>query len=276
VIEVGPGSGQLARAILRLSRPPGLLRHLRPPPFTYHLVERSPILREQQRRLLGRTARWHQCVEDALTATDGHAFLFSNELIDAFPVRVFRCDGTVPDGTGPEAASWSELHLQLAARQLAETWLPSGTLPDSAVFSHQWPAGQRVEVHESAHDWLARWQTHWKSGELLTIDYGGHSPDLYRRAPAGTLRAYYHHERLTGPDVYTLAGRRDLTADVNFDDLQRWGDSLGLRTHSLITQRDFLFPHLDPDHSSVADRFLTDADGPGTSFKVLRQRKGNP
>jgi len=38
---------------------------------------------------------------------------------------------------------------------------------------------------------------------MLTIDYGDTCPALYLRRPRGTLRAYAHHQRLEGYDVYT-------------------------------------------------------------------------
>ena len=47
------------------------------------------------------------------------------------------------------------------------------------------------------------------------------APALYRRRPSGTLRAYAHHQRLEGREVYAGFGLRDLTADVNFSDLQQ-------------------------------------------------------
>ena len=62
---------------------------------------------------------------------------------------------------------------------------------------------------------------------MLTIDYGAAIPGLYHRRPSGTLRAYAHHQRLTGPDVYASFGRRDITADVNFTDMENWARDLG-------------------------------------------------
>ena len=68
-----------------------------------------------------------------------------------------------------------------------------------------------------------------------------------------------------------MPGHQDLTADVNFDDLVRWGEQLGLETVSLDTQAEFL--DLDPDTLGPEDRFLTDPDGAGGAFKVLVQAK---
>ncbi len=68
---------------------------------------------------------------------------------------------------------------------------------------------------------------------MLTIDYGGTTDEIYHRRPSGTLRAYRGQQRLTGGDVYELPGRQDITADVNFDDLQGWARELGWKTEGM-------------------------------------------
>jgi SAM-dependent MidA family methyltransferase len=265
VIEIGAGTGQLAIAVLRHLGAFGLGRRLGLPVrrgtrLTYHIVERSPALESIQRRLLRRAARWHRTVEDALAAANGRASLFSNELVDAFPPRVFRRDN-----------DWSELFLALRNGALGEVWQPADSQPSSTAFDHPWPVGQRLEVHQSYRDWLASWQPHWTAGELLTIDYGGSPSEIYHRRPAGSLRAYYRHQRQNGPQLYELAGRKDLTADVNFDDLEAWGRELGLETISRTDQRDWLATF--SDQPNAADHFLTDPHGAGSAFKVLVQRR---
>ncbi|MCS5540795.1 MAG: SAM-dependent methyltransferase, partial [Roseibacillus sp.] len=114
---------------------------------------------------------------------------------------------------------------------------------------------------------------HWKAGHLLTIDYGGAADEIYHRKPAGTIRGYYHHEHVTGTNLYQLPGRQNLTADVNFDDLARWGEELGLHDHRLVTQRKYCSPFLGKS-SSLAERFLTNLHGAGQAFKVLVQERG--
>jgi SAM-dependent MidA family methyltransferase len=252
VLEIGAGTGALTKAVRRAL--PFLLRRR----TRFHIVEHSPVLRSTQQQLLGRKASWHDSVTEALHATGGSAFIFSNELVDAFPPRVFQI---TPDG-------WQELFLTLNNGGLRESWQTAHALPDSTMFSQNWPDGQRIEIHESYRSWLADWLPAWSGESLLTIDYGGSPLDIYRRRPAGSLRAYLRHQVLAGPAIYESPGRRDLTADVNFDDLCHWGESLGLRTVALTTQREFLRPHARP---TAADRFLTDPDGAGTAFKVLRQ-----
>lgn len=256
LIEIGAGTGALTAAV-RDHLP--LLTRCR---ARFHIVERSPRLREAQQALLGERVHWHDTMTDALHATRGSAFIFSNELVDAFPVRVFRPIGT----------TWEELFVEADGNVLGEAWLVAGDLPDSGVFRHQWPDRQRLEVHDSYQSWLAGWLPDWKCGQFLTIDYGGPPSAIYHRRPAGSLRAYLHHQVFTGTELYQHAGRQDLTADVNFDDLRDWSRQLKPdSTVALNSQRDFLAPHT---RGKASDTFLTDPDGAGNAFQVLTQSLG--
>lgn len=253
LIEAGPGEGRLAAEVLRALP---WHRRLR---TRLHLVERSRPLREKQRALLGSRARWHDSVQDALAACGGRACLYSNELIDAFPVRRFR----------READGWSELFLR-PGDPPSELWQPADDLPASSLFELDHPPGQRIEIHDSVRDWLHGWLPRWQAGETLTIDYGDEAETLYRRRPSGTFRAYLLQQRLEGPDALRNAGRQDLTADVNFTDLIRWTGPAS-RESELLTQRGFLLPHVAP--GNAADGALTDPHGAGHAFRVLIFRK---
>ncbi|MCW1924863.1 SAM-dependent methyltransferase [Luteolibacter arcticus] len=246
LIELGPGEGVLAEAVMKTFpwwKKPRL-----------HLVERSVPLREKQAARLGKRVIWHDTIESALDACGGKACIYSNEFADAFPVRRFRRD---TDG-------WSELFLTPQ-----ESWQPCESLPESTVFTLTFSPGQIVEVAESYHDWLRGWLPHWKAGRMLTIDYGALVEPLYHRRPRGTVRAYLLQQRLEGPAIYENPGRQDLTTDVNFTDLQAWS-SPQAETVKLTTQREFLLPHANP--ADPADAHAVDADGAGGSFLVLEQR----
>jgi SAM-dependent MidA family methyltransferase len=218
VIECGPGSGALATSVMKSF---GWLGRRK---VDLHLVEKSEPLRgEQQTRVRG---TWHSTVEEALAACEGKALIYHNEFLDAFPCRVFR----------KESAGWTELHLRIVDGKLTEIFLPpQRPLPDSRIFEHAWPDGQRIEVFASVRDWMKDLSKAWREGAMLSIDYGGLSSEIYDRRPQGTLRAYRGQQRLTGAEVYELPGRQDITADVNFDDLQRWAQELGWETGCLTS-----------------------------------------
>jgi SAM-dependent MidA family methyltransferase len=253
LIEIGPGEGVLAIAVLR-----GLPWHIRWK-TRLHLVETSSPLAQIQRKLLGSRATWHASPAEALAACDGRAVIFSNELVDAFPVRGFE---NTADG-------WREIALTFDAEGKAtESLLSPAPLPPSSAFSPSHPPGQRIEVHDSYRRWLADWLPQWRAGRLLTIDYGSAADTLYHRRPRGTLRGYLLQQRLEGPAIYQNPGRQDLTADVNFSDLIEWsrpwtGD------HRLQTMAAFL-----RERGKTTDAGLTDEDGAGGAFMVLDQLCG--
>jgi SAM-dependent MidA family methyltransferase len=212
VIECGPGDGSLAAGIMKTF---GWLERRR---WSLHLVETSEPLRAQQQAKLGARAVWHRTMGEALAACHGRALIYHNEFFDAFPCRVFR----------RERDGWTELHLQVAEGRLAEVFVPPRRpRPDSSVFAGDWPDGQRIEVFASVGDWMRGLVPAWCEGAMLAIDYGGSLQEIYHRRTVGTLRAYRGQERLTGEAVCELPGRQDITADVNFEDLVRWGRGVG-------------------------------------------------
>ncbi len=260
LIEIGPGTGQLHRDLRRALGWRGRLG------LRSHLVERSPKLRAVQRRTLGPASwrvSWHDHPAAALQAAGGRALIFSNELVDAFPVTLLQREGGV----------WQEVWLELMpGGRLVETLRPPGSPPGTSLEAAGFAEGQRIEVHDSYREWLGGWLPGWKAGMMLTIDYGSEAAQLYHRRPDGTLRGYHRHQRLEGPQLYRDPGHCDLTADVNFTDLQQWGRADGLKSVLLETQSQFLARHAIPRNR--ADEWLADAAGPGGAFLCLQQKPG--
>ena len=85
VIEVGAGNGALMETVRKSL---GWWKRRR---FEWHIVETSVALREQQKQRLGSAVTWHENIESALRACGGAAFIYHNELLDAFPVRLVQC-----------------------------------------------------------------------------------------------------------------------------------------------------------------------------------------
>jgi SAM-dependent MidA family methyltransferase len=109
---------------------------------------------------------------------------------------------------------------------------------------------------------------------MLTIDYGDQQMAQRRLPVQGTLRAYWKHQRFTGREIYARFGKQDITADVNFSDLIRWGEELGWRSELLATQREFLGTRLTPSQIGMTSgRFSTTSDA-GDAFMVLEQSTG--
>ncbi len=254
LIEIGPGEGTLAAAVLK--HLPWRVRWR----TRLHLVETSAPLADRQRELLGKRATWHRSMTDALESCGGDAVIFSNELVDAFPVRRFQ----------KTAVGWQELAVYFDDRKRpCESLLSPAPLPDSSSFLESHPPGQWIEVHDSYRRYLTGWMPSWKSGQMLTIDYGAPTETLYQRRPRGTLRAYLLQQRLEGAEIYANPGRQDLTADVNFTDLMRWSQPW-TREQRIMDFSGFLreFTLLNS-----TDHDLADPSGAGAAFLVLIQNR---
>lgn len=246
VVEVGAGSGKLMHDIMQQ------LSYLFRRRCHFHIVETSDPLVEVQQKKLSKNVNWHKSLADCLTQTKGEAVIYSNELIDAFPVRVFKF----------QENKWSELYVHKKSR--SEVFQSNSNPNNSAANT---ATNQRIEVHNSYKEWLETNLSSLNKGSMLTIDYGDKYPSLYHKKPHGTLRAYSHHTALTGLAVYQNIGHQDITCDVNFTDIISWSEQLGLVTVDFVSQSKFI------QSSHIVDQFLTDKNGAGTAFKVLKQRK---
>lgn len=237
VIEVGAGNGQLMEQVQRYL---GLWRRWQ---MRFHIVETSPVLREQQqKRLKGVT--WHETLESALAAMGGDAWIYHNELLDAFPTTLIEWRN----------GSWHEIWVPEELRPLEFDPQPFSVLKHTTFAE-----GQRCEIHPSIRDWLQTWSPHWKRGQMLTIDYGDEFPALYHRRPSGTLRGYLMHQRLYWPDVLQSPGRMDLTADINFTDYRAWCREVSFDEISYQTMAEW---------SGYGE-----ADGAGEAFKCVIHRR---
>ena len=254
-IEIGGGNGDLA---LSIARELGFWGRLR---ARYYMVDRSPSLRRLQALVGGNFVRVYSTPQQALKHAGGRAFIFSNELPDAFPARLFTYRG----------GEWQELGLSIDGGGIAETARPCSQLPQSSAFARYAQEGQVVEVHESYRKWYAAWQPAWKSGSYVTIDYGEPCDTLYYRRPAGTLRGYKAHTLLSRHELPALAGHCDITADVNFTDLRLMAEeNVGDLVH-YMNQRDYLKEWADP--ANAADAHLIATPGAGDHFSVLVQHR---
>jgi len=262
LIEVGGGGGDLAFSLLKALGWWGR-RGLR-----YHLVEISqPLQAQQEKRLRGLPARWHATIETALAEAQGRALILSNELVDAFP-----CEQYVRRGE-----AWRQIRLRWAEGRLQEFEAAAESFPPGSALARQAAEGERIEVHAAYRQWLGGWRGLWQEGAMVTVDYGDLVDQVYHRRPRGTLRGYAHHQLVEGAELYAAPGKRDLTADVNFTDLQAWGAALGLRGEPLSTQAGFLRRWGPPgaaDSEDPAVRYLLAPEGMGGAFKVLEQRPG--
>jgi SAM-dependent MidA family methyltransferase len=258
IIEPGVGSGALAKVILSQIRPWSQVRY-----FGVDLRSDSAILDKS----VSKRRRFHlfDSMEAALREANGQAIIISNEFVDAFP-----CRRLVRLETG-----LADIYLQYEDDQWQQKLSPASISFACSALDAGFGVGQTIEVHESFREWLANVSGQLDAGAILTIDYGGRPEDIYYRRQDGTVRGYFHQQRIEGIDIFNRAGYQDLTADVNFVDLQVWGDSVALKTVDYLTQREFV-GRWNPSALKRADaaaEFTLNKNGAGTAFKVLHQRK---
>jgi SAM-dependent MidA family methyltransferase len=234
LIELGPGSGAMAAALLRA------LAKLDALPTRYGMLETSADLRARQAETLrarvpefAARAYWL----DAPPAQAWQGVLLANEVVDALPARAFVVrDAAVfertvlVDDTG--AFCWGERPAEAAvsARALALRDA-GGSAAVSPFFGEYLP---QLDA------WVRAVTEQLTRGLALFVDYGYPRAQCY--APhhrAGTLMAHYRHR--AHDDVLRWVGLQDLTVSVDFTALAEAGTRAGLDLALYASQAQFLF-----------------------------------
>jgi SAM-dependent MidA family methyltransferase len=233
VVEVGAGSGILAKDILDyLSRNyPDFYQSL-----SYIIIEQSQKLREQQQATLAGYARvsWQNWTDLANNSLVG--CVFSNELIDAFPVhRVVIESGELREIYLGLGKPFLEIIGELSTDRIKDYF----DLVGINIPSQLYPEGYQTEVNLLALDWLETVNQKLDRGYILTIDYGYTAEKYYHpQRSQGTLQCYRQHQRYDNP--YLFVGEQDITTHVDFTALQRQGEKLCLQNLGFTQQGLFL------------------------------------
>jgi SAM-dependent MidA family methyltransferase len=172
--------------------------------------------------------------DEGFTKPLENVIVFSNELLDAFPVhRVLMRGGRLRElFVGLDARGefvWAE--GEPSTPRLAEHFARMGL---------GLAEGQTAEVNLCAEEWVARVARLVGRGYVFTVDYGDEAENLlgapHRRE--GTLRAFRGHEMFE--DVLRSPGAQDLTTTVNWTQVIAAGERAGLQTVALERLDTFL------------------------------------
>ena len=239
VVEAGAHDGQLAKDILTW------LQSSRPELFgriEYSFIEPSARRQEWQRetlKIFAPRVRWFKDFENLSLVTRHsplNSIIFSNELLDAFPVHRFGWDA--------KSKNWFEWGVVAEGEQfiwakLENSGLPSSILNIPSPLLEVLPDGYIIETSPAAENWWREAAAALARGKLLAIDYGLTADEMFSPARTrGTLRAYFRHH--ANDDLLANPGDQDLTAHVNFSAIQKAGEEAGLKTESFLTQSQFL------------------------------------
>jgi SAM-dependent MidA family methyltransferase len=280
IVEMGAGMGYMAKDMLEYLKVSsvrcqvsGLFDHLK-----YTIVEINPAIRAKQQELLrdyGDKVQWVSTLEELEPITG--CFL-SNELLDAFPVRLVEMDKEL-----------AEIFITAKDNNLFEIKKPCSDeikeyLKEFSIdlFSM---APYRTEVSIRIKDWLFQISNKLREGFILTIDYGYPAFEYYSdERNRGTLLCYHQHQLNENP--YINIGEQDITSHVNFSSLDKWGLELGISTVGFCPQGtylislgiDELIAELSGESPDAFDlvkiKGLIFSEGMGESHKVLIQYKG--
>jgi SAM-dependent MidA family methyltransferase len=279
IVEAGAHDGQLARDIF------DWLQTNRPKLFDqieYVIIEPSRRRQEWQRETLKNFAarvRWFADFKNLKLP----GIIFSNELLDAFPVYRFGWDA--------KNKKWFEWGVAVedekfvwAKIQKSELDLPSAICHLPSALLAVLPDNYIVEISTAAENWWREAAGVLQCGKLLAIDYGLTADEMFLPVrTCGTLRAYFRHH--VTDDILANPGEQDLTAHVNFSAIQKTGEEAGLKTEMFSTQTKFLTQILKKTlkeksfewNTNRTRQFqtLTHPEHLGRAFRVLVQSRCN-
>jgi SAM-dependent MidA family methyltransferase len=280
IAEQGAHDGQLACDILEWCRAetPAFFETIH-----YAIVQASGPARIRQESApeadIVSRINWFEDLR-ALAAEKPVGVFFSNELVDAFPVRAITY----------RAGQWREHCVKVEDSQLAWTdVLLDDPVLMKALAELRPPLveGYASEINLQASTWMRDVARAIHRGYILTIDYGFPAHEYYAPHRAtGTLTAYVKHHGVD--DVLADPGMRDITAHVNFTALAKAGKDEGFAVLGLVDQQHFLMgiahdelsgapsPRTGIAQNVRAWNTLTHPEHLGLTFHALVQAKDAP
>jgi SAM-dependent MidA family methyltransferase len=258
VWEFGAGSGALAAQLLD-----ALGERVR----RYTIVDVSGALRARQRERLAKHAdrvRWAEALPDVLTGV-----VLGNEVLDAMPVQLLHWDGE----------RWFERGVALGEAGADFRWSdrPTALRPPLEV---PFAPGTTLELHAQAEAFVASLGERLARGAAFFVDYGFPAAEYYHpQRSGGTLMCHRAHRADTDP--LADAGRKDITAHVDFTGIALAGQEAGLDVVGYTSQARFLFncgltellQDAPPRDIAAAQKLLGEHEM-GELFKVIGFAKG--
>jgi len=280
IVECGAGSGDFASGVLdTLARQfPVVFEATR---YVVYDVSLDALSRTQSRLVdYGDRVKFSSSF-DEIRLDNG--LLFSNELLDAFPVhRIVQTEqGLVELYVSVDAnggLSWSE--GPLSTPRLTEF---------CTDYALELAVGQVIEINLEIDEWFARVARRLANGFVITVDYGAESVELYDASlrPNGTLRGFRQHEFVD--DVLDQPGECDITTSVNWTQVKAIGDRVGLKVVEFAFQDKFLLSagllteleyqlslaqtEAEKAALTIGAREMILPGGMASSFQVLVQRR---
>ncbi len=281
ICEIGGGTGRFAKAVLDELKNSFLDTYQK---ITYIMIETSPYHQGLQQELLpiGEKVIQYRSIDEAKTNFPVfNGIFFSNELFDAFPVRVIEKQKDI----------LYEVKIRLSKEeQLCEILVP---LTEERIIHYlnsikiELKNGQRFEVPLQMLSYLDELSSFLGNAVVFTVDYGYTNEEWMEPARRkGSLRGYYKHQLIDNPLEHP--GEMDLTTHIHFDTLISASEKLGLELVKKLRQDEFLLaagiltylqenfdsnPFSEKSKQNRAIRSLIMDGGMSSAFHVLIQQK---
>ena len=272
-VEIGAGRGYLCKDMLEYLKNREIFYSL-----NYIIAELNPVMKENQKNFLSDFSEKVTWVSSIKELRGIRGCIFSNELLDAFPVHLVEKKDTLKE----VFISFNGININEHYKNVSSVDI----INYLKQFSIEIPSGYRTEINLKIRDWIKDMAEALSDGFLLTIDYGFTAQEYYKEdRTKGTLLCYHKHRATENP--YKNIGKQDITAHVNFSSLKRWGDKMRLKTIGYCPQGTFLIalgidelitelystsPDYEGEILKIKGLFLP--QGMGESHKVMVQYKG--
>jgi SAM-dependent MidA family methyltransferase len=223
IVEIGPGEGGFARAVL------GTVDDDLHAALTYRLVERVPAARTRQESLLEGAGNIEWTASITELPEIEHGCVFANEVLDNLPVHLVEArEGEIVELCVGEGDAGLELVARPVSNPELEAFLErTGTTP---------PDGARAEVALAGESFIARVTGRLGRGAVFLVDYGLEGAEIARRG--GTLLTY--SDKGVDDDVLERPGEKDITAHANWTSARRALEAAGMTVTGPTEQRKVL------------------------------------
>jgi len=290
-VEIGAGvgylSGDIFNYLLKHSEDPSTaqdknsflksLKHIIVEPYEHFQSRQNALLKEIicSGSIDDNIISWVKSVNEL---KDINGCIYSNELLDAFPVHIVEMD----NGLKEVYVTYDGAVFKEQLDNISKSDLAHYISKQHIELQH----GYRTEINLQIKKWLEDINKAMHRGFILTIDYGYTAREYYNSdRTRGTLLCYYRH--LFNENPYQYIGEQDITAHVNYSSLRIWGDELGFHTLGYCPQGTFLVAagidevitelYADsPDYFSEISKIkgLIVPQGMGESHSIMVQYKG--
>jgi SAM-dependent MidA family methyltransferase len=231
ILEFGAGSGMFAKDLLLE------LEKLNALPAHYYILEISADLRERQKKLFAEhipqlLGRIHWL--NTLPAKKINGVIFANEVLDAFPVHLFKIEETE---IKERCVTWKNDQFAWVLMPPTTAELKSALEKLKQECHLAGPYESEIRLMLSA--WIRSVVSILNEGIILLLDYGYGRKEYYHPdRTMGTLMCYSKHQAHASP--LERVGLQDITAHVDFTCLIESVDLTECSLAGFTTQADFL------------------------------------